>query len=592
MDIESIEQKRKSKVISLVTLFGVPVMILFLVIDYLEKEPNEAMADLAIMLILAIGSYCLRKHTFEKYIYRVALLFLVIVFCYLAAIGSGAGTVLYWILILPLMFFFLLGKREGLVFSGLLFCFLTFSMLPMFADPEYPYPWSVRFRFLIAYFFFSVIGYGIEISREHFKNLLIAENSALSEEKALLEKTKIDLQNLEKRRQALFEYASDGIFIIDIKTYKILDCNVQAYESLGYTKEELLGLTVFDIQHDITTDWLAFIDNQLEPGKHLTHEVNHKKKDGSYVPVEITATLQNLSGLKIVQALVRDISKRRKAEDEQKKAYNVMENKIAERTTELQKAKEDAEKANILKSEFLANISHELRTPLHAILSYSNYGVSKFETVNDEKKLHYFDQIHTSGNRLMELIENLLDLTDFDTGKEDLRPEPVDIRKLLDVIETELQSTLSENKISLFIESPSFETVLICDKSRISQVFHHLITNAIKVSNQGDQVAITFSQGELTTNRSLTEIKSSEALMISISDNGIGISENELLTIFDRFAQSSRTKTGAGGKGLGLSICREIIEAHYGKIWAENNPQGGAIFRFMLPYKWSVAKPK
>ena len=117
-----------------------------------------------------------------------------------------------------------------------------------------------------------------------------------------------------------------------------------------------------------------------------------------------------------------------------------------------------------------------------------------------------------------------------------------------------------------------------------SQVFHNLFFNAIKFSPLSGKIVITFESDSLINGRRASDDNIVPALRVSIKDEGVGIPESELESIFGKFNQSSQTKTGAGGIGLGLSISREIIKKHYGKIWAENNPEGGAVFHFSLPY--------
>jgi PAS domain S-box-containing protein len=585
LNINEIEQERRKKVVLLLALFGIPVAVLFMVIDYLENEIIEMLADVLIGLVIAISYYCTRRFSFEKNIYRIGLSILAVLFVYLVVIEVESGTMLYWILILPLLAFFFLGKKEGWIISIILFILLAIPLVPLLPSLESSYPETIRSRFLIAYFFFSIVSYGIELSRERFKELLVAENTALQKEKTRLEEIQSDLRISEKRRHALFENASDGIFIMEFSTCRILDCNANAHESLGYTRDELVGMTVFDLQDEVNPDDMTNLDPVLAFGKDLAYEVRHRRKDGSYMPVEITATQLELSGQKIVQAFARDISARLQAEKELRIAYRDMENKIAVRTSQLQKAKEDAEHANSMKSEFLANISHELRTPLHAIISYSNYGITKFDQIDDDKKRHYYNQVNIAGNRLFELIENLFDLSNFDTGKEVFNFEPVDLWQLANDNASKMKTVWSQKQPNITTEQPSISTHLVCDRDRISQVFQHLLSNAIKVTEENKTISISFAPGNLLIARDSDEREQVEALLVSVADEGIGVQAEELFSIFDRFAQSSQTKTGAGGRGLGLSICREIIEAHYGRIWAEHNPNGGTVIRFLLPYK-------
>ncbi|MBU3914995.1 ATP-binding protein, partial [bacterium] len=131
---------------------------------------------------------------------------------------------------------------------------------------------------------------------------------------------------------------------------------------------------------------------------------------------------------------------------------------------------------------------------------------------------------------------------------------------------------------------PTISTNVICDKYRIRQVIRNLLSNAVRFSPEIKKITISFESATLPKfPGSIGEDR--PALAVSIKDEGVGIPENELKTVFDKFIQSSKTKTGAGGTGLGLTICYEIVKCHGGEIRADNNPEGGAVFTFLLPYK-------
>jgi signal transduction histidine kinase/DNA-binding LacI/PurR family transcriptional regulator len=264
-------------------------------------------------------------------------------------------------------------------------------------------------------------------------------------------------------------------------------------------------------------------------------------------------------------------------------AHNELEKKVEERTADYKKAKEEAEKANRMKSEFLANVSHELRTPMHAVLSYSDFGIKKIDKISKEKTLHYFNQIRSSGLRLKGFVDNLLDLSSLESGKTKYNMTPIDLKKVIFDVASELQLVLKEKELHLKINLSSDSIAIKADAIKIVQLLQNLISNAIKFSPDGGKITVSECEDAMVPQKYISDHNKISFVCIRICDEGIGIPEGELDSIFDKFVQSSKTDTGAGGTGLGLSICQEIVKAHHGSIWADNNKIGGSDFYFALP---------
>ena len=267
--------------------------------------------------------------------------------------------------------------------------------------------------------------------------------------------------------------------------------------------------------------------------------------------------------------------------NDQLRTYNEdLKIRVKGRTADLLKALKAEEYANQAKSEFLANMSHEIRTPLHHIKSFSGFGIKAFAEGRTEKLEFYFKKIYESENRLEILLENLLDLSVLEAGKAEFQIEKYDVLQIIDIVRINFKTKLEEKKLCLKIIKPEFSTRMFCDNLKIQQLFQNLILNAIEFSPEGKEIWVSFKQSELQL-----EERPVPALMVLVNDQGLGIPENERSSVFEKFTQSSKTKTGSGGKGLGLAICSEIVIGHQGKIWVENNANGGACFIFVLPCK-------
>ena len=248
-------------------------------------------------------------------------------------------------------------------------------------------------------------------------------------------------------------------------------------------------------------------------------------------------------------------------------AVDVTEARQAAQAT--REARDLAEEASRAKSEFVANISHELRTPLQSIIGFSELGLTRGRGEGPLGAM--FTEIHRGGQRMLKLVNDLLDVAKIESNVGTLNLERSDLRGLLRGVAHELTPQLAARQLRIEMTLPEQGLRAKVDPQRFEQVLRNVLANAIKFAAPGSAIEV---MGEHTD---------SGQVHLAFSDRGPGIPTAELDSIFEAFVQSSHTKDGSGGTGLGLAICRKIVQAHDGRIHAENRPGGGSVFHIHLP---------
>lgn len=253
-------------------------------------------------------------------------------------------------------------------------------------------------------------------------------------------------------------------------------------------------------------------------------------------------------------------------------SVDVTEFRNAERMT--LEARDAAEEMSRAKSEFVANMSHELRTPLQSIIGFSELGLLR---VPHELRVNgMFGEIHGAGERMLRLVDDLLDVAKIESAVGTLALERTDLRVLVRELLRELGPLLKPKQLSIELDLPPEPLMAEVDPTRFKQVLRNVLANAIKFSPRQSRIKLRAEPvGDAEVN-------------LSVTDAGPGIPPAELDKIFEAFVQSTRTKDGSGGTGLGLAICRKILEAHGGRITGENAPGGGAVFHIHVPTRVSA----
>ena len=360
----------------------------------------------------------------------------------------------------------------------------------------------------------------------------------------------------ENHFRTIFNESPLGVAVIDSLTGHIYDANPAYAQIAGRSIEELRSLDWMKITHpdDIQED----LDNMARMN---AGEISGFKMQKRYIQPDSSVRWINMT---IASMQVEDKSKPR---------HLCMTEDITDRVQV-----EEMEKINQEKSEFLANMSHELRTPMHGILSFAHFGLKNVDKGDLPQLAKYFDRIDISAKRLLSLINDLLDLSKLEAGKMEFTFKEIKLDEILDACINEQTALMKSLNLTSNVEIKA-PTIVLCDYVKISQVIINMLSNAIKFSDQNSVIKIIIASEPL----SLLSGKIVDGIKLTVINCGVSIPKDELNSIFDKFVQSSNTKSEAGGTGLGLSICSEIIKGHQGKIWANNETCGGVAFSFVIP---------
>jgi signal transduction histidine kinase len=220
---------------------------------------------------------------------------------------------------------------------------------------------------------------------------------------------------------------------------------------------------------------------------------------------------------------------------------------------------------------------------MHAVLAYARLAADRS---SDAKLKDFMTRIVSSGERLLALLNDLLDLSKLEAGRTTPQLADADLSLLIAEVTRELEPLLAGKQLSLEIsrDAGCVEDVMAAiDRRQMAQVFHNVLSNAVKFSPERGRLSVRIACAELPAVPGAVDQMRAPALQVAFSDQGVGIPEQELETVFDSFVQSTKTRTNAGGTGLGLAICRQIMDLHGGQITARNNDGPGATFVITVP---------
>lgn len=351
--------------------------------------------------------------------------------------------------------------------------------------------------------------------------------------------------------KSLIERMADGLVIVDNEN-KILEINLAALSIFRVSKVNIIGQAVDKLFHK-QPDLMQYMTSRSRKNQELVIAYGQQKK---YYSLDINAIYasKNLFVGKLL--LFKEITD------------------LKETTKKWEKAKKQAERADSLKSAFLANLSHEIKTPMNAIMGFSD--LLNDPSVSDEERKEFIDHIRHSGTDLLQLIDDLIDTSKIDAGQISLEKNTVDLSKMMAELFAKINESLIEAEkghIDLILDTHELEQdlIVIADSDRIRQIMLNLLNNAVKFTKQG--------KIEFGYKRDLDN-----TVKFFVKDTGIGIPSEKHKVIFERFGRvSSSNSQEYGGIGLGLSLTRGLVKLFGGRIWFDSIFGKGTRFYFSLP---------
>ncbi len=367
-------------------------------------------------------------------------------------------------------------------------------------------------------------------------------------------------------------YASPNLMAITRpKDGLIVDINESFCHFFGYTRDECIGHSTAELQMWVNPEQRDKVVQMLkETGSVLYEPVDLRTKSGEIRSVIDSLVFINIDKQEYLLSVATDVTERKQAEEALRIHKQHLEEIVEQRTTELRLARDAAEAANKAKSVFLANMSHELRTPLNAILGFSQM-MQQNPDLNT-KQHETLDIINNSGEHLLKLINDVLEIAKIEAGKLQLDIATFDLHSLVREVSDMMRLRAEQKGLQLELDQSSdFPRYIKADEARLRQILVNLISNAVKFTDEGK-----------VTIRLTIKNNARHHLVIEIEDTGPGISKEDQQRLFKPFVQLSEGKTHIGS-GLGLSIVHQFVQLMKGNISVESTPGEGSLFRVELP---------
>lgn len=439
-------------------------------------------------------------------------------------------------------------------------------------------PWTVDIRPAPAYWQaypwnWEALGAFGAVMAITFLLMLQFRNTALHTAivEGVVEERTAELRESEALSKTILNTAVHSIVTINSEGL-IQTFNPAAEKTFGYDAEEITGQNISMLMpKPYQSNHNAYLKDYSESGgrpiRANQREFLGLRKGGHSFPIELAIAEMTTGGEKMFVGMITDITERKRVENELQHNRDNLQSLVDQRTSELSVALRKAEAATQAKSAFLANMSHEIRTPMNAIIGFTDVLLETNLNGDQHQKL---TTVSRSARALLALLNDILDVAKLDERQLELEAVPVNLPMLLDDIKATCDMMLQSQCLVLnILYADDLSKCFVGDPTRLRQVIMNLVSNAIKFTSMGE-VTIRVALGE-----------EADFIHISVEDTGIGIPEDRQNTIFDTFSQAdASTARKYGGTGLGITICKQLVELMDGKIWVKSQEGKGSIFHF------------